>query len=38
MPAPENSLKRRLAAGETPNGCWLAFAEAAVAEVAAGFD
>lgn len=40
MPAPENTLKRRLLAGEMLNGCWLAFAEAAVAEVAAtaGFD
>lgn len=40
MPAPENMLKRRLAAGELLNGCWLAFAEPAVAEVAAtaGFD
>ncbi len=40
MPAPENLLKKRLAAGEVLYGCWLGMADAYVAEVAsgAGFD
>ncbi len=40
MPAPENLLKKRLAAGETLFGCWLGLADPYVAEVAAttGFD
>lgn len=40
MPAPVNTLKQRLAAGETTFGCWLSFAEANVAEMmgTAGFD
>ncbi len=40
MPAPINTLKQRLAAGETTFGCWLSFAEANVAEMmgTAGFD
>lgn len=40
MPAPENLLKKRLAAGETLFGCWLAMADPYVAEIAAatGFD
>lgn len=40
MSAPHNMIKERLAEGAMLNGCWLAFGEAAVAEVAAtaGFD
>lgn len=40
MPAPQNHLKRRLAAGETLFGCWLGMADAYPAEMAAtcGFD
>ena len=40
MPAPQNQLKRRLAAGETLYGCWLGLAGAYTAEIAAtaGFD
>lgn len=40
MPAPLNTLKHRLAAGEVLYGCWLGLAEPYVAEVAAtcGFD
>ena len=40
MPAPVNTLKQRLAAGETTFGCWLSFAESNVAEMmgTAGFD
>ena len=40
MTAPHNLIKERLAEGVMLNGCWLAFGEAAVAEVAAtaGFD
>lgn len=40
MPAPRNSLKTRLLAGETLTGCWLGTASPYVAEIAAtaGFD
>ena len=40
MPAPQNALKHRLAAGEVLHGCWLGMADAYVAEIAAtcGFD
>jgi len=40
MPAPINTLKQRLAAGDTTFGCWLSFAESNVAEMmgTAGFD
>ncbi|MCY0093722.1 HpcH/HpaI aldolase/citrate lyase family protein [Hoeflea ulvae] len=40
MPAPENTLKRRLQAGETLIGCWLGMAEPYLAEISAtaGFD
>jgi len=40
MPAPENLLKRRLAAGEVLHGLWVGLAEAYPAEIAAtaGFD
>ncbi len=40
MPAPDNVLKRRLAAGESLNGCWLGLADGYAAEIAAtaGFD
>lgn len=40
MPAPENTFKKRLLAGETLIGCWLSFGEAAPAEImgSAGFD
>lgn len=40
MPAPENILKRRLAAGEVTHGIWLGMADAYAAEIAgtAGFD
>jgi 4-hydroxy-2-oxoheptanedioate aldolase len=40
MPAPQNHLKRRLAAGETTFGCWLGMADPYAAEMAAtcGFD
>ena len=40
MPAPENTLKRRLKAGETLIGCWLGMAEPYLAEISAtaGFD
>jgi 4-hydroxy-2-oxoheptanedioate aldolase len=40
MPAPQNRLKHRLAAGETVFGCWLGMADPYVAEMAAtcGFD
>lgn len=35
MPAPENTLKRRLKAGETLVGCWLGMAEPYLAEISA---
>lgn len=40
MPAPHNSLKHRLAAGEVLHGCWLGMADPYIAEIAAtcGFD
>jgi 4-hydroxy-2-oxoheptanedioate aldolase len=40
MPAPQNRLKHRLAAGETLYGCWLGMADPYAAEMAAtcGFD
>lgn len=40
MPAPINTFKKRLQAGETLFGCWLSLAEAAPAEImgTAGFD
>lgn len=40
MPAPENTLKHRLQAGETLVGCWLGMAEPYLAEISAtaGFD
>jgi len=40
MPAPENTLKRRLQAGEALIGCWLGMAEPYLAEISAtaGFD
>jgi 4-hydroxy-2-oxoheptanedioate aldolase len=40
MPAPENTLKRRLKAGEVTHGIWLGLADAYTAEIAgtAGFD
>lgn len=40
MPAPQNRLKLRLAAGETVFGCWLGMADPYAAEMAAtaGFD
>jgi len=40
MPAPENTLKHRLQAGETLIGCWLGMAEPYLAEISAtaGFD
>lgn len=40
MPAPENTLKHRLKAGETLIGCWLGMAEPYLAEISAtaGFD
>ena len=40
MPAPVNTLKQRLKAGDTTFGCWLSFAEAAPTEImgTAGFD
>jgi len=40
MPAPENRLKRRLAAGETTVGIWIGLADPYAAEIAAsaGFD
>ena len=40
MPAPQNALKHRLAAGEVLHGCWLGLADAYAAEIAAtcGFD
>jgi 4-hydroxy-2-oxoheptanedioate aldolase len=40
MPAPTNTFKARLAAGETLFGCWLALADAYTTEVVgtAGFD
>lgn len=40
MPAPTNTFKQRLLAGETLIGCWLSFGEAAPAEImgSAGFD
>jgi 4-hydroxy-2-oxoheptanedioate aldolase len=40
MAAPENILKKRLAAGEVVFGCWLAMGDAYAAEIAAtaGFD
>lgn len=40
MPAPENLLKMKLAAGDTLHGCWVGMADAYAAEIAAtaGFD
>lgn len=40
MPAPQNTLKHRLMAGETLIGCWLGMADPYAAEIAAtsGFD
>lgn len=40
MPAPINTLKHRLAAGEVLHGCWLGMADAYAAEISAtaGFD
>ena len=40
MPAPENLLKKRLAAGETLYGCWVGLANPYAAEISAtaGFD
>lgn len=40
MPAPSNSLKAALAAGQVQTGCWLALSSPAAAEIAAtaGFD
>jgi 4-hydroxy-2-oxoheptanedioate aldolase len=40
VPAPENTLKHRLKAGETLIGCWLGMAEPYLAEISAtaGFD